>query len=219
MKEVIVTLIDAVPIEELLDSLGYSTSAARTQARRTLEDAGLTNPRKKSIHPQKREEVEILLESRFLRYCGSRGCAEKAVKGDRELILVPRVGCEACGGRKAPREARVLASACHSLGFGRILVVGGGPKQHKELRNVVGNDLRIDVIDGERRVDSSRARTLARGADIIIVWGSTILPHKVSVSVKHTEFAFKTLQIIERGVPALLRNATEHCRRRGPAAC
>jgi hypothetical protein len=213
--EVRAILGDAIPIDQLLRSLGYSTPAAAAQARTALEEAGLTTARKKNIDPRKMERVEAKLTSSFARYCGSRDCAAMVEIDDRELVFVARVDCEACGRRAAHRQARKLADVFRVLGFERLLVVGGGPKQHEQLRNLISGLLRVDIIDGEQRPDSSRARTLAQNADVIIVWGSTILPHKVSEAVKRPEWGHKTVEIRRRGVSALLQGAYEHCRRRG----
>ncbi len=206
---------DAVPIDQVLSQLGYSTPAARHRARRALEHAGLTNAGKSSIHPRKRPAIRALLRSRFFLACGSQECAADASRLTRDLIRVAPADCETCAGSPNARASSTLRSTFEALGLTRLLVVGGGPGTHEELRAMAGHQIRVDVIDGSRRADSRRARALADNADVIAIWGSTILPHAVSKFVTTAAYAPKSVTIARRGLPALVAGVAEHCRRRG----
>lgn len=202
---------DAIPLDGLLEELGYTTVPARAEARAALEAARLTNARKSGIHPGKRAAVERVLADRFVRVCRSTGCAEAASGDDRRHISVTQAGCEMCGGSATRRALSRMVDAMTSAGLARLLVVGGAPGSHEVLRSALRNGpIKLDIVDGDRAPDSNRIRDLSRNADITVIWGSTILPHKVS---RHAEGA-DAITISRRGIEALADGVRAHAERR-----
>ncbi|HXH82430.1 MAG TPA: hypothetical protein VNN07_05820 [Candidatus Tectomicrobia bacterium] len=202
---------DAVPLDGLLEELGFTTVSARSEARRALEDAGLTNARKSKIHPRKRAEVERVLAERFVRVCRTAGCAEAASGDERRHVSVTQAGCEMCGGSATRRAIARMVAAMTAAGLTRLLVVGGAPGPHEVLRSSLRDSaVKLDIVEGDRAPDPNRIRGLSRNADITVIWGSTILPHKVS---RHADGA-DAITVSRRGVEALADGVRAHAERR-----
>lgn len=106
--------------------------------------------------------------------------------------------------------ARRLVSACRERGITRINVVGGSPKYQQELKSLLpGIELR--GIDGTSFMDQSRARQQVAGADLTIVWGGSILTHRVSSC--YTDLKDPSVIVVHhRGMEGLLRDAAEFIR-------
>lgn len=204
---------DAVPLDRLLDELGFTTAASRSRARSALEAAALTNPRKTNVHPRKREAIQRILAGKFVRVCSASGCGEAARGDGRERVDVTQAGCEICGGSATRRALARMVAAMTAAGLERLVVVGGAPGSHEALRSALrGTAVRLDVVEGERAPDPSRIRELSRNADITVIWGSTILPHKVS---EHADGA-NVITISRRGIEALADGVRTHAERRMP---
>jgi hypothetical protein len=106
----------------------------------------------------------------------------------------------------------MLTSTFRTQGFQRLLVVGGGPGSHEELKAALcATGVRLDLIDGSRAPDAARTRNLARNADIIVIWAGTILPHSVSAQLANANNAPRTITVARRGVQALVQGIMEHC--------
>ncbi len=204
---------DALPIPELLANLGFSSTDAGRAARRVLEENHLTNPGKRNIHPAKIARVRRVLEEKLFRTCGSPSCATLA--GRREPVRVAGADCEVCGGRRINQALVRLGAEFQVARVRRVLVVGGSPATHTQLRSTLGqSSAAFDLIDGTRPPKTRRARALADGADLIVIWGNTILSHSVSNHFRAREFAEKTVTVSKRGVESLASEVIEHLEKR-----
>jgi hypothetical protein len=87
----------------------------------------------------------------------------------------------------------------------RLVVVGGGPGVHKLLRGVWPADLKLRIVLGDASHTAAEARTNLRWADVVAVWGGTILSHSVSVLYTRSvgPEGDKVFQVPRRGVEAL----------------
>ena len=77
---------------------------------------------------------------------------------------------------------KAMIEACEKAGLERILVIGGSGAAHVELREaLLGTTLDLRVIDGLNASPTKRtaAPDLA-WAQLMVVWASTQLPHRVS---------------------------------------
>lgn len=202
---------DAIPLDALLEELGFTTAPARSEARRALEEARLTNARKSAIHPGKRARVQRVLTDTFVRVCRTAGCAEAASGDERRHVSVTQAGCEMCGGSATRRAIARMVAAMTAAGLTRLLVVGGAPGSHEMLRSSLRDSaVKLDIVEGDRAPDPNRIRGLSRNADITVIWGSTILPHKVS---RHADGA-DAITISRRGIEALADGVRAHAERR-----
>lgn len=115
--------------------------------------------------------------------------------------------CDACGSSVNKRSALALIGAFHARGLRRLLVVGGGPGTAEELRQLLAGEVEVRIVDGEGHRNATKADADLRWADVVAVWSSTILSHKVSKLYTDQRAAFreKLVTVPRRGVAALCR--------------
>ena len=192
---------DEIGIDELLADLGLAGAHAEL-ARVTLEEAGLTNPRKRNISTAKLDRAQAALERRFQRLCPT--CIGAASHDDRLLVRVESRNCERCGGSNNGRAVRELAAACSRAGIARIVFVGGSPSFRRELERLAGDTLELRLVDGTKRATRESARTDVAWADLVVVCGGTELAHKVSnLYTRDPAARRKLVQTRRRGIEAI----------------
>ena len=204
-------LVDAViPIARLLADTGLVTPEAQAQARTLLEQHGLTSPRKQQIAMVKVDRARALLTEHLRITCDNAECMTLAADtwpGKAPLIGAP-AHCAICGGSSQRRAARFLAVALGRVGISRVLLLGGTPPQHATLRELLAADpIALRTVDGSTRGHSAaEAAPHVAWAQLLVIWASTPLHHKVSVA--YTSQAPATLSVItvtRRGVESLCR--------------
>ena len=202
---------DVVPIAELLTSLGFSGERAERIARAALIDAGLTTPRKTNVAANKKEQIADVLGGRFIRVCESNDCVAKARVDGRERVTVSTSDCEVCAGGNAGHALSVMFEHIERACVRRVLVVGGSPSVHTELAGTFARSgVELDLVRGDRALDSRRAEALANRADVIVVWGNSILAHKVSMLFTQPRFGHKRVPLSKRGIRSFADAVTQH---------
>lgn len=167
-------------IEAVLADLGFTGDNARL-ARTALEDAGLTNSRKKRISAAKLEDLKAVLSARFMLICTRAPCRAAAVGTDRAVLDAARpTACEVCGGSANAAEIGKAIAALVAGGLRRIVVVGGSPSTREELRGLIADRLELRLVSGTDRRTGGDAKADLRWADLVVIWGSTELDHKIS---------------------------------------
>ena len=167
-------------IEAVLDGLGFAGDNARL-ARTALEDAGLTNPRKKRISATKLGDLKAVLSTRFMLVCTRASCRAAAAGTDRAVLDAARpTACEVCGGSANATEISKAIAALVDGGLRRIVVVGGSPSTREELRGLIADRLELRLVSGTDRRTSRDAKADLVWADLVVIWGSTELDHKIS---------------------------------------
>ncbi len=206
---------EVIAIAALLGEWGFVTPASVHAARRHLEAAGLTNPSKKNIQRSKREAVEDVVRTRIARSCGSAPCDRALATGAREVIEVDPPFCEVCRGSEGDRALLEMADALVAAGRPRLLVLGGSPSSRTQIRETLrGRPVQLEFVEGDRPTGEKRARELSASADVIVIWGGTILDHKVSQPFADLqEYSAKRITIAQRGAASLARGVIEHLRR------
>lgn len=200
-------------LQELLSELGYKDPAALSRAREILVAAGLTTGKKPGIEAGKRASVEAALRETLYLACAR--CAGAAAAPDGRL-LVPAADtafCEACGG-SANRGALIRAAAAmRRANVRKLVIVGGGPGVHTEIERVWPDDLKLQIVDGSSNDDAKAARQRLAWADLVIVWGGSILSHRVSklYTDPGTPGREKVVTVMRRGIEALAEAIAERC--------
>jgi hypothetical protein len=183
---------DAIPRDEelrskatLLRDLGYGGD--RDLAEAALDAAGLSNPWLDIIPSSRADAVARLVEEMFLLVCPRPECrAEAAGIGDGRTVVPasePR-HCAFCGGSGNERAVRRMIEACRARGWRRLCVVGGSPHARTALEALVGRDLELKLVDGTVARSRGQADSDLGWADVVVVWGSTQLDHRVSILYK-----------------------------------
>lgn len=171
---------DATRITSFLDAEGFTSPKAQQAARQLLEAEKLTHAGKQALANEKLDRARQLLHDSFLCYCGDAGCLALAPRDNRQPIEVTGSACEICGGSNNRRAAELLVKRLAGLQISRLLVLGGTATQHAELTKLLPG-LELRCIDGASGKQTKRdATTNLEWAQVLVVWGATPLPHKVS---------------------------------------
>lgn len=205
---------DVVSIAALLGECGLDTPAARDAGRAILEDAGLTSPKKLNMALEKRDAALALLRERLRPVCAE--CSRQtalAVADGRQQVEVAGPSCEVCGGRTVARAILLSTQALGKKGLRKLLVVGGSPPIHDELRRGFGGTV-IDLTIVDSPQQAARAIALCEAADVIVIWGSSILKHKTSLSFQKPEYRWKTVTLARRSIEAMGQELVKHAAQR-----
>jgi hypothetical protein len=120
--------------------------------------------------------------------------------------------CQVCGGSANRRAIQRAAATFARHGVSRIVVVGGSPAVHEELERLKPEAWSLRLVDGTQRRTGDLARTDLRWAQLVLVWGSSELDHKVSAlytGVREPGGA-AVVTLNRRGIAALLEAAVRH---------
>lgn len=94
-------------------------------------------------------------------------------------------------GSNSHQAADTMLRHLHALGITRLLVVGGTPRLHLELTQLLAaSGLELRCINGKARVYRRRdARPVLAWAHLVIICAGSPLPHKVSAlySARHPD--------------------------------
>ena len=198
-----------INIVQFLTSEGFDTVIARQRARAVLNAAGLTNPRKQGFDDAKLVRARAVLDSAFARVCDA--CWDIAPKSPPPILVADANSCSVCKGSNNRRSALRLARVMQREGAHNLLVVGGTPAHHNELRRLLdGSGVELRCIDGAARSPSQKeAWGHLKWSDITVIWASTPLPHKVSTLFTSEPIGRPPLTVARRGIEAL---CTEVCK-------
>ena len=193
-----------VLISDFLRGEGFAGKPAQQRARAILEAGGLTNPRKQSMDAAKLSRARALLEQRVIRIC-SDGCRSLAAAGREPLGVDDSTRCQVCEGSNNRRAALLFATELRRHGGSKLLVVGGTPVQHRELQLLLGPaGVETRCIDGASATPTQKeAWADERWADLVVIWASTPLPHKVSQLYTAEPQGRAPLTVARRGIEAL----------------
>ena len=204
-------------IGEVLAELGFADPSSAQAARLALEQAGLTHVGKSRISESKLAKVQTLLDATFARACTDPTCraALARQKPRAALLTVPKSACEFCGGSDNLKSMRWLAQLCRAKGIRRVVVVGGSPSVHAELLALKPPEWDLRLVEGTERRTQDKARADLEWAQLVFIWGSSELDHKVSKLYTDTSSPFrrKLVTVARRGIAALLNAGSEHVER------
>lgn len=132
--------------------------------------------------------------------CPTVACRTVATFDGWHVVAVGAQGCAVCKGSDNRRWFRLMAARLKRARCERLLVVGGGPSSHTELRRLLrdASHLDVQIVDASKSFDARQAKALVLGVDVAVFWTSTILPHAVSDPIKEAA----------RSAPRLIRAAT-----------
>jgi hypothetical protein len=203
-----------VEIDEWLIALGFTSADSRAAARLLLEAAKFTNPRKRAMSLEKLPGATAMLAEQTALACG-KPCAAFAARAKARAIILDcePSACSVCRGSNNRRAAIAMAAACLQANLHRILVVGGGKGALRELRSLMENTcVAFRCIDGlEETPNKKDAIADLNWAQLMIVWASTPLPHKVSTSYTDERPAdLPMITVARRGVEALCREVVRN---------
>lgn len=215
-------------LQQSLEQLRAEAPSPRQDARALLEARGLVGDSEvdrllravgelhegaaliSSLDVADPERLELWLEDRVALVCGNCPTAP-----GRAVLQVPPPRCDVCGGSDIKRAVKRFQDAALLSGLGRIVIVGGSPQYHRQLRALVTEPrISLNLVPGDRRRTLKQVAADEAGADLVIVWGATLLDH--SLSQLYGRNGGRILRIPQRGIGRMLDRATEGLTREGP---
>lgn len=169
-----------ISILRMFKDMGIGASASQKAAQDALAEAGIisSRPNRTNIAAAKVNRALEVLEEVFSWHCGS--CKTKSTEAGRRTLLVKRTRCMICGGSNDRHALEEMASSAAASNVSKILVVGGTSTKHREMREKSPSGVEWRFVDGKKSKDDRYFRHNRRWAEIIVIWGSTELDHKVS---------------------------------------
>lgn len=163
----------------------------------------------------KEPAAEESLEAHLAFHCSDAMCQEnlheqeRQVSEPRALILVERDACEVCGGSTDRRALIEMASTMQERGLTQVVVVGGTEQKMARIRNLSPSSIKWRFVDGLRNVNERDASSDLRWGDIVIIWATTPLPHRVSNLYSRSSHA---ITAPTSGIATLAREAARFAR-------
>ncbi|MDA8238512.1 MAG: hypothetical protein M0T75_11665 [Chloroflexi bacterium] len=178
---------NVVPLRRLVAERGLDVSAEPV-VRGVLAEAGLLVH--DGVDGATLPAVRALLDERLATSCGSRFCDElgPALAGG-PVVRGREDDCRVCRGSEVERARARVAAACRATGIRRLLVVGGSPRSCDELKGDRGAgprgaagapEVEWRFVDGVARPNPAEAKANVAWAEVIVIWATTLLDHKVS---------------------------------------
>ena len=143
-----------------------------------------------------------LLEERLALVCSRESCSPD---GDVVAVRVPPGRCEMCGGSDIRAAFERFSEAAERCGIEALVVVGGSPAYRRQLRALADktrSPIRLDLVSGTTRRPRHKVEADMRRAQLVVIWGATLLDH--SVSVAYRGGPARVLKVPERGITRML---------------
>lgn len=131
---------------------------------------------------------------------------EKVSWNDPETVAlrVPQARCEVSGGSDISDAWAQLIVACVRLRYRTLCIVGGSPAYRKQLRRLSDGTAvpELNLVSGTQRRPRHKADADLRAADVVVIWGATMLDHSVTAAYEGTKG--RLLRIPHRGIGRML---------------
>lgn len=179
MQEYIVG--DTVLKTDLFRALGYNGSYDLMEL--ILEEEGLSRPTKQRISVAKIDRVAEILAEHFIAVCTRGDCKAEVNDPEEVRIVVPAttpMNCEICQGSINAKAVDEMVRALQGANVRRMCVVGGSPASHRKLQDLIGDRLGLRLVDGTKSRTLANAKADLEWADLVVIWGGTMLGHRVS---------------------------------------
>ena len=202
-----------ISIARMFKDFGIATPGAQKAAREALSRARIisSRPNRTNIASEKVDRARQALETAFLWHCSNGDCRRQA-EASRSL-LVDQAHCTICGGSKDRSSLTAMATALAASNVSKVLVVGGTEAKGREIREKSPSGIEWRFVDGTKSKDDRYFRPAHRWADIIVIWGSTVLDHRVSSHFEAKGDA-RVITVTRRSIGALAEAVVEHLKRR-----
>lgn len=151
-----------------------------------------------------------LIERHLVLCCPHEACQEAfASSSGKGVLLVDDASlCEVCEGSDNQRAVQQMVRACRVHRKYKVVLVGGSPDAHAELKHLTPDNFDLRLVSGKLRRDKQQATDDLRYSDLVIIWGPTILPHKISelYTKQKDSFPGKLHVVHTRGVASMARD-------------
>ena len=206
------------PTRAVLDHYGIRGKAVLKKLRKLLSEPMIRLLHQQDLSEEQHAELTEEIELRAVFYCDHPFCTGILADRNSPESLIPvrnAALCRLCGGSTIRRSLQELAESCRKSGISRILVVGGSPASHKEIRERGPPDVTFRLVAGDVERNRQRVTADLRWSQLAVIWGGTILGHSVSAgytgrSVQGSPFI---VRLNRRSVEALCSEVVSHLER------
>lgn len=167
----------------VLDRYGIRGKAVLKKLRKLLSEPMVRLLNQQDLSEDQHAELCEEIEFRAVLFCDHPFCTRilSERNSPESLIPVRNAGlCRLCGGSTIRRSLQELAESCRKSGIERILVVGGAPASHNEIRTMGPDDVTFRLVAGDVERNRQRVSADLRWSQLAVIWGGTILGHSVS---------------------------------------
>ncbi len=155
------------------------------------------------LEASRADALAAWLDARLSLVCGAPACVPSA---GAEVFRVSPARCEFCGGSDVRRAAKRFFAACAAAGISRVRVVGGSPTYGRVLRELAADEpVDLKTVCGTARRTQKEARADQKHADLVILWGATLLDH--ATSDLYDRRRSRVLTVAHRGIGRMLELA------------
>jgi len=150
------------------------------------------------------EPFARLLDERVALVCGRDSCLPD---GPVATVTVEPRRCEICGGSDIRVAYGTFIEACAAGRIRNVVLVGGSPAYRKQIGALASEhpDVRVDLVPGTVRRPTHKAEADMRRADVVVIWGATLLDHSISENYKPGRGKARLLTVRDRGITRMLK--------------
>jgi hypothetical protein len=126
--------------------------------------------------------------------CASQVCEDVAIQiAHIDCIEVEEHLCSICQGSEARRWYKRLLLAAVTLGYDRIVLVGGSNDDHSLLRNLAKEHegIKWNIVLGSQSVNQTVVNQKMKSSDAIVLCSAMYLPHSLSGLFKTASQSYK----------------------------
>jgi hypothetical protein len=144
-----------------------------------------------------------LLEQRLVLICGRSSCLPD---GPEATVTVTPRRCEVCGGSDIQAAFARFVDACERKQVHNLVLVGGSPAYRKQIGALAAAhpSLRLDLVPGTVRRPTRKAEADMHRADIVVIWGGTLLDHSISENYREGSGKARLVTVRDRGITRML---------------
>lgn len=200
----------AAPLGDVLEGQGFVGDARRSALRALVASPRGADALLSSVLAQP-EAVRSLRP-----VCEDPTCHRVSTLDGAVAVRVSASRCAVCEGSPNRRWFGLMARMAVRAGKQRLLIIGGSDDSHAALNALAKNypQLKMVLVEGDRKTNRQRARTKTRGADVVVFWASTLLDHAVSDVYKDAAEALPTVKSVVvpkggRGIKSMARAVVE----------
>jgi len=207
-----------VPTSRVLARYGITGKSVLKKLRKLLPEDVARLLNQQDLSDAQHATLTGEIESRAVLFCDHaycRGALERRHSAETLIPVKDSSYCFLCRGSTICRSLEEAAEACVEAGVRRILVVGGMPASHTEIRDNTPLGVEFRLVEGDTDRHRQRVQADLRWCDLAVIWGSTILSHSLSggYTRRKSPGGPFIIRITRRSVEALCTEVIKHLKR------
>jgi len=191
----------AEPIADVLTARGLTGDAEGAAALRGLLELRAGDVLA-ALSLSDTDGLRALLDDRLALVCDGPACQADA---SAFAMHVPPGRCDVCGGSDIRAAWSRFVDACDRQAVRAVTFVGGSPNYRRQVKELsAGAKLEIKLVPGSVRRPKHKADADMRKADVVVIWGSTILDHSISENYRPDAGKARLVPVNVRGISRML---------------